>query len=164
MYECRRVPPEIRKAVVAFHKRENLVPGRLRYGSRKRFFTHIWKLLKSAKFEDLDQQEIGEGIPVHVIHSTKEDDAGAREAEDKVWKELLKGSDLVDMNDRHLVPDILLGTMAQMKRTKVLEQDRIGRCKNHPIDFTGMSCKWCGGKAGKPGEFMVCLSSEFWRF
>jgi len=64
---------------------------------------------------------------------------------------LLEGAELAEAPDRHLVSDILLGTIAQMKKAEVTEGDRIGRCKNHPIGFVGMCCKWCGGKAGKPG-------------
>lgn len=145
-HECRRIPQHVRTTVLELEKRENAAPGRLRYGSRKRFFTHIWQQLKSAKLEDLDQQEIGEGIPPMVIQAANAvstngdsgDVASAAPAEDvgadaEVWKELLKDSEIVEMADRHLVADILLGTLAQMKCTEVTENDRIGRCKNHPI-------------------------------
>lgn len=136
-------------------QRETIVPGRLRYGSRKRFFSELWKKLRTAAAADLVNPEMAAGVPTmadaedgsKVAASSSPEDAAMTE----MWNELLKDCDLVEPADRHLVSDILLGTLGQMKRTEVTENDRIGRCKNHPVGFVGMCCKWCGGKAGKPG-------------
>jgi len=135
--ECPNVPANIRETVVELEKRESHVPGRLRYGSRKRFFSEIWKKLRTAKVEDLDKQDVGQGIPATA---TAEGGGGGDPHQPKedvdttdMWTELLKDCELVEPTDRHLVSDILLGTLAQMKRTEVTENDRIGRCKNHPV-------------------------------
>lgn len=136
--ECLNVPTKVREVVVELEKRESQLPGRLRYGSRKRFFTEIWKKLRTAKVEDLDKQhEVGQGVPASVATEGSGGSDAPQPKEDAatrgMWTELLKDCDLVETTDRHLVSDILLGTLAQMSRTEVTENDRIGRCKNHPL-------------------------------
>ena len=156
-YDCRRTPHKVREAVLQLKKLEAIEPKRLRYGSRKRFFAEIWKKLRSAAPEDL-VQPVGVALAGDPTSADFEGGSGVTASELKddsatleMWNELLKDCGLVELGDRHLVPDILLGTLAQMKSTEVTENDRIGRCKNHPVGFIGMCCKWCGGKPGKPG-------------
>ena len=64
------------------------------------------------------------------------------------FEELVEDSDLVQMNDRDLVPDALFVAMAQMIPCKLTQADRVGCYKSREIGFLGMCCKHCGGQPG----------------
>jgi len=131
--------------------------GRPRYGSRKRFFSYVWAKLRSTKVTPGDadiggqvQQEGG-----NDANDNNNDDSGT--SHDQL-EEIVRDSKIVSIQDRHLVSDSTLVAMAQMQICSVTEEDKVGRCKDHKIGFKGLCCKHCGGKAGKPGEYIRCLS------
>lgn len=171
--ECRRCPMDVRELVVELERREALAgrQARPRYGSRKRFFAYVWEQLQSVKLEDQSppqsegtdraySSEQNDKVRVSESSSTSANRSGevgsstytsSTAPTETFWDLVLKDSQIVSMNDRHLVPDTLMAALAQMRPCQVTADDRIGRCKNHQIGFVGMCCKHCGGKAGKPG-------------
>lgn len=65
------------------------------------------------------------------------------------WEWLLASDDLlVSIEDRDLVPDVLLLAMAQLKPCRLTEADRVGCYKTRELGFVGMCCKHCGGQPG----------------
>ena len=66
---------------------------------------------------------------------------------DEIQK-LIGTTNLVQMEDRDLVPDYLFVAIGQMTTCHITEEDRVGCYKNRPLDFTGMCCKHCGGQPG----------------
>jgi len=63
-------------------------------------------------------------------------------------EDLVADSELVNMNDRDLVPDALFVAMAQMKQCRLTQADRVGCYKTREVGFIGMCCKHCGGQPG----------------
>lgn len=61
---------------------------------------------------------------------------------------MIAGSDIVSMKDRDLVPDALFLAIAQMKRCRLAETDRVGCYKARDIGFLGLCCKHCDGQPG----------------
>jgi hypothetical protein len=175
--ECRRCPESIREMIVELERREAVIgqQPRSKYGSRKRFFFFVWEMLQSVKLEDHppppslcnstdnDQSlsEQNDDLKVNGISSTSATTSGeagssntvssSTAADDIAWEVMTKESDIISLNDRHLVPDALMFALAQMQLCQITADDRTGRCRDHPNDFMGMCCKHCGGKAGKPG-------------
>lgn len=182
--DCRLCPPRVRNTVVEleeFEKRRAAsynasVPDdepnstsipmaavqqpRPRYGSRKRFFSHIWTRLREIELPLGDSSKALPNHPTKSEPSTVDKDEelnpSSQENEqisknDAFLEAMLESNPMVSIKDRHLVSNTTLVAMAQMKVCVVTEEDQIGRCKDHTLGFKGLCCKHCGGKAGKPG-------------
>lgn len=117
--------------------------GRPRYGSRKRFFSYVWSTLRNTTVEADDKDAIGGQID-------KQAEERGDSSSNSVLEKIVRQSNLVSWQDRHLVSDTTLLAMAQMKICTVTAEDKVGRCKDHKLGFKGLCCKNCGGKAGKP--------------
>ena len=121
---------------------------RPRYGSRKRFYTHVWNTLRS-----IDPQLLSLMVPNETSTQleTPQSSINLTKEQDELFCHMIDLSDIVQIADRYLVPDTSLWTMAQMKICTVTKEDQIGRCKDHAIGFVGLCCSHCHGQAGKPG-------------
>ena len=179
-------------------------PVRPRYGSRKRFFSYVWNKLRyidknpsagvgvaTTETTTLPKTNSSDNLLAPVQPTAGDDNDNndndndnttenmdeASSTMDPVVSQWVKDSSLVVLAlDRHLVPDTTLIAMAQMKVCRLMPDDKVGRCKEHPLGFKGLCCKYCGGKSGKPGYgtyardlyglVMVCvrvrLAADFW--
>ena len=73
--------------------------------------------------------------------------------------ELIGDTELVEMQDKDLVPDYLFVAMAQMQPCSLTYADRVGCYKDREIGFVGMSCKHCGGQPGFGKYFPATMRS-----
>jgi len=119
--------------------------GRPRYGSRKRFFSYVWATLRNTTVTAEEADTIGATV------DEKSEQKQPEGSDDEELEKIIRDADIVTLQDRHLVPDTTLIAMAQMKICALTADDQVGRCKDHKLGFLGLCCKWCGGKAGKPG-------------
>ena len=109
---------------------------------------------------------------IHIIMGPNNDDSGMTTSEnvmiantskssssssvltreqEALFHSTITNSEIVHLQDRFLVSDTTLFTIAQMKICTLEKDDQIGRCKDHSIGFIGLCCAHCSGKAGKPG-------------
>lgn len=64
------------------------------------------------------------------------------------FAEMASTSEIVDLEDRDLVPDALFVAMGQMKRCTLQPSDRVGCYKTREIGYVGFCCKHCNGQPG----------------
>lgn len=87
-------------------------------------------------------------VPVVRTKASGQEDKEETECPEIDLDTVLRGSKLVHLQDRGLVPDVLLVAMAQMKPCHLTHADRIGCYKTREIGFVGLCCKHCGGQPG----------------
>jgi hypothetical protein len=78
---------------------------------------------------------------------------------DEKLLELMGNTQLVETQDKDLVPDYLYLAMAQMNPCHLTDADRVGCYKEREIGFLGMCCKHCGGQPGFGKYFPATVRS-----
>jgi hypothetical protein len=149
--ECRVCPASVRESILKLERHDELHPFHYKRGSRRQFFTHVWNRIQQGPNHRSDV-EVGGNIQILAadkVDTVREQDVG----DDFPWEAILHGSDIVQMEDRHLVPDTIFAATAQTKPCQVTEADRVGRCKDHKLGSMGLCCKHCGGKEGAFGRY-----------
>ena len=61
------------------------------------------------------------------------------------YEHFVKGSSLVALDDRDLVPDHIFLALTQLAPCQVIQDDRIGTYRDRPVGFVGMCCCHCQG-------------------
>ena len=161
--------------------------NRPRYGSRKRFYTHVWNTLRSIDPKNCIvnapnlslpsetqrsincTRNISTNATIVMIPTDKDDpvpfnatnsdevmsnpsrSSNLTKEEEELFHSTIERSAIVEIQDRFLVSDTTLLSMAQLKICTLTKEDQMGRCKDHSIGFIGLCCTHCQGKAGKPG-------------
>lgn len=62
---------------------------------------------------------------------------------------LVRGSSLVTMDERNLVPDYIFLAIAQLTRCRLANDDRVGSFKHYDVGCVGLCCRHCQGS--RPG-------------
>ena len=63
------------------------------------------------------------------------------------FRRLIKGSALVTLEDRDLVPDHVFLALAQLEVCQLTADDKIGTYRSRAVGFQGMRCRHCHGSA-----------------
>jgi hypothetical protein len=149
--ECRVCPASVRESILKLERHDELHPFHYKRGSRRQFFTHVWNRIQQGPNQRSDARVGGDmqSLAADKVDTIREQDVG----DDFPWEAILHGSDIVQMEDRHLVPDTIFAATAQTKPCQVTEADRVGRCKDHKLGSMGLCCKHCGGKEGAFGRY-----------
>jgi hypothetical protein len=99
---------------------------------------------------DVSPESNAVGLPRLNFVSPFEPIAASRES--ITFEQLVSGSTLVTLEDRDLVPDYVLLSLAQLAPCQLIAEDRIGAYRARPIGFTGMCCRYCQGCQPGPGK------------
>jgi hypothetical protein len=113
----------------------------------KGLFQKIWEMLRSTKPEDIpthDDEKKAHALQVPVSDKVP----------DITWGEMLEGTDLVQIEDQHLISDQLYATFAQYEKCEANDEDcsRPGRFKSPKEGFFGMRCRHCKEQTYSPGS------------
>lgn len=113
----------------------------------KGLFQKIWDNLRSTKPEDIpahDDEKKAHALQVPVSETSP----------DITWGAMLEGTDLVQIEDQHLVSDQLYATFAQYEKCEADAEDcaRPGRFKSPKEGFSGMRCRHCKEQPYSPGS------------
>jgi hypothetical protein len=136
--ECRACPHNIRQLLLELDKKEQISHD---HGSRKRFVSFVWSRLQSASGNQL---LLDDGTASCVSNeepeaAPEESPATALRDDDPTipWETILGHSELIEAQDRYLVPDSTLFSLTQMKPHPLEEEDQIGRHKEQYLGFMG---------------------------
>lgn len=115
------------------------------HSGSKGLMKKVWKILRDTKIEDVtafDDSKNAMALQECVLENGM------------TWETLLSGSELVRIEDIHLVPDTLYAAFAQLEKCIASESDchRGGRFKSPNADFVGLCCKFCHGDCLLPGS------------
>lgn len=145
---CLKCPPEIRNAL---HQLQNFEKSeRIRYGSRKMFFSRVWARLHGdsspeprEENEAIKSESHEDGGLVHI------DDGDVKSAVANgaiSWNGLVAGNTIVTLEDLGPISPAQFAALAQMKRCRLTESDQTGWYKDREVGFGGFCCKHCGGR------------------
>jgi hypothetical protein len=157
--DCPSCPNRIRSAILELEANERIVlPPR--HGSKKVFFRRIWKRLHNANDPDDDVTNAN----MESIQSIAESSALIEPdvADIPIIQELIRDSIIVTMNERGLVPDVVLVAYGQLQPCRLEQMDKAGWYKDREIGFPGLCCKHCGGRPSS-GRYFPKTGDNFLR-
>jgi len=140
--KCTEIPPEIREKLVGLQDEKQTKDlaannSRSRYGSRKMFFRRVWTRLHGDGASD--KADHAGGLPeAPVVLKSGTGDPGdvkpERKQEDTTdWENVLKGSTLVTLDDKGLIPPAQFAALAQMKKCQLEKSDQTGWYKDRDL-------------------------------
>jgi hypothetical protein len=157
--DCKSCPPLIRNAFQEFEANERIVSGP-RHGSKKLFFRRIWKRLHNTQEPEDDVTNSNVAWVESIGDSNEVNDQDI--ADEPIIKELITGSIIVTMDERGLVPDVVLVAYGQLKPCRLEQMDKAGWYKDREIGFPGLCCKHCGGRPSS-GRYFPKTGDNFLR-
>lgn len=139
--DCRGCPPVLTALVRELEISNQKSPVRQpEHSGSKSLLQSVWNILRGTKAEDL-------AVLDEAKRSPAQQTPVAADGTGITWGALLGGSELVLIEDQHLVPDTLYATFAQFEKCIANEYDcsRSGRFKCPKLGFVGLCCRYCRG-------------------